>query len=93
MSACASNLRMSIGVVCRLRRKMIKPTLTEAIAELHRELTLRQRVYPGWVQSGKLSEAAAARQVARLEAAIAYLEAAQPQQVDLFTDDATRTPN
>jgi hypothetical protein len=68
----------------------MKPTLTEAIAELHRELTLRLRVYPGWVQNGKLSEAAAARQVARLEAAIDYLAACQPQQNTLFDDEPTR---
>lgn len=45
-------------------------TLAEAATELRRELGLRQRVYPGWIASGRLKQADADRQIARLERAL-----------------------
>ena len=38
------------------------------IKEVEREIALRRRVYPRWVESGRLTEAAAARQIAVMEA-------------------------
>jgi hypothetical protein len=43
-------------------------TLAEQIAEVEREITLRRRVYPGWIAAGKLSQALADRQMACIEA-------------------------
>ena len=48
-------------------------SLTEQIQELQRELRMRDRVYPRWIASGKLTDADAGRQLARLRAAISTL--------------------
>lgn len=49
--------------------------LGEQIAEVRRELTLRRRNYPHWVQSGRLKQATADRQIRVMEAVLATLEA------------------
>lgn len=52
------------------------PTLDEQIAEIDRELRLREIVYPRWLVSvprPKLTQAAADRQMLRLKAARASL--------------------
>ena len=50
------------------------PALSEQIAELRRELAMRERKYPGWVSSGMLTKARADRQMGCLRAAVATLE-------------------
>jgi hypothetical protein len=45
----------------------------EAIAELRRELAMREVCYPKWVADGSLSQAKADTQVNRLNAAIEFL--------------------
>ena len=45
------------------------PSIPDQIAELERELGLRQRVYPRWVREGKLREGVAEERMRRLEAA------------------------
>lgn len=45
-------------------------TLTEQIAELKREVAIRENVYPRWVQSGKLKQADADKQIGRMKAAL-----------------------
>jgi hypothetical protein len=52
-------------------------TLAEQIAELRREIAVRQRVYPAWVRDGRLTQDKADRQLALLEAAAASLEGRQ----------------
>lgn len=53
---------------------MKKATLQDAIQEIQREVQLRERLYPQWVASGKLSKAAAERQLARMKYALELLE-------------------
>ena len=48
-------------------------SLTGQITELERERTMRKRVYPRWVEAGKLSEATVLRRAIALDAAIATL--------------------
>ena len=45
--------------------------LRAQLAEVEREIALRRRVYPRWVQIGRLSQAAADRQIAVMEAVLA----------------------
>lgn len=49
--------------------------LEEQIKEAHRELAIRQRVYPKWVKEGRLTQEAADRQIANSKAIIATLTA------------------
>jgi hypothetical protein len=50
-----------------------KPTLADAIAELKRELALRETCYPNWIKTGKIDETVARRQYARMRAGLRYL--------------------
>jgi hypothetical protein len=50
-----------------------EPSLAEQIAELDRELRLRNRVYPRLVADGRLSEATANRHTRALRAALRTL--------------------
>jgi hypothetical protein len=45
------------------------PSLVDQIAELRRELALRQRVYPQWIAKGSMKQEAADRSMARMQAA------------------------
>lgn len=48
-------------------------TSADMIAEVERELNLRARVYPRWIESGRLKQSTADEQVRRLEAVLAAL--------------------
>lgn len=48
-------------------------TTHEMIAEIEREIVMRERVYPRWVADGKLKQAKADRQIAILRAAVRRL--------------------
>lgn len=50
------------------------PDLHMQIAELERERQMRQRVYPRWVEAGKLSQEEADRRNKCLDAAIESLD-------------------
>lgn len=50
-------------------------TIAEQIAEVKREMALRQRVYPRWVEQGRMPSAQADAQLAAMAAALATLEA------------------
>ena len=50
--------------------------VTAQLAEVEREIALRRRVYPRWIQAGRLSQTAADRQIATMEAVAATLRAA-----------------
>jgi len=56
----------------------MKITRDDAIKELERELKMRERVYPRFVQSGKLHRDTAERQYCRLQAAINFLKEETP---------------
>ena len=52
-------------------------SLEEAISEVLREIQIRQRCYPRWVNEGKLTRIDAADRLERLAAAADYLERSQ----------------
>lgn len=54
-------------------------TLTDQIASARRELSMRRRVYPGWVERKKMSQHAADHEIACMEAIIETLEATHEQ--------------
>ena len=54
--------------------EMFEITLTEVVAELRRELAMRERVYPRRIEAGQLNQRAADRQMALLEEAIKRLD-------------------
>ncbi len=49
-------------------------TLDEQIAEVSRECAMRERVYAGWVTSGRMKLADSQRQIRRMRAVLATLE-------------------
>lgn len=53
------------------------PSIAEQIAELKRERSMRQRVYPKWVAADRMKQEEADRNMTRLDAAIATLERQQ----------------
>ncbi len=67
---------------------MKKVTMQDAIKEIRREIQMRERLYPGWITSGKLSKAVAERQLARMKFALEVLEGKQKEtpgrQTELF---------
>lgn len=48
--------------------------IENAVAELKREIALRERVYPKWIEAKKLKPEQAERQIARLKTAWTLLE-------------------
>lgn len=63
-------------------------TLEEKIACVKRELAMRERAYPRWVDAGKMSDHKATREIMLMKAILAdYEEQAEKhrsQQADLF---------
>lgn len=53
--------------------ELFEPTLTDQIAEVEREITMRQRVYPRLVQNRTLSQAKADRSIETMRAVLATL--------------------
>lgn len=49
-------------------------TIERQIACVRREIGMRRKVYPGWVQRGKMTQDEAERQIATMEAVQATLE-------------------
>jgi len=62
-------------------------TLTEQLAEARRELALRRKCYPQWVQSGKLDVGEAHDQLQAMEAIVQTLQKLDiaQRQLSLFT--------
>lgn len=50
--------------------------ISEAIDEVERELNVRKRCFPRWIEEGRVSRTDANDRLARQEAALAYLKAA-----------------
>lgn len=59
-------------------------TLDEQIAELKRELGVRERVYPKWIEMGRITKEKAEENKGKLQAAIKTMTGLIPVQVDLF---------
>lgn len=61
-------------------------TIDQQIDCVRREINMRHRVYPRWVEIGRITQAHADHQIAAMEAVLATLEAleAKPQQGDLL---------
>ena len=53
------------------------PTLAEQMTEVRREIAQRERAYPRWMTGGRLTKVAADRQLGRMRAVLATLEACQ----------------
>ena len=49
-------------------------TPEEMEKELKREITMRERVYPRWIESGKLEKQIADYQILTLRAALAFIQ-------------------
>jgi len=63
-------------------------TLSDQIAELKREMAMRERLYPGWIERGTLRRDAADRQMARTRAALHVL--IELQELGIAGNDTTR---
>lgn len=79
--------------------ELFPPSLADQIAAVRREIVMRERVYPWQVRNGRMSQAAADRELAAMRAVLATLEeiAAPVEQlrgtkplVLYFADDADR---
>lgn len=51
------------------------PTLTEQIAAVAREIAMRRRTYPRWVDQGRMRAERAQREIECMEAVLATLRA------------------
>jgi hypothetical protein len=58
--------------------------LEEQIAEVRRELALRERVYPRWVAAGQLTKQTADRRLTVMRAVLRTLLDASGERGDLF---------
>jgi signal recognition particle subunit SEC65 len=56
---------------------LLPVTLHEMVVEVEREVALRKRVYPRWVEQGKIKLDRAERQIQVMEAVAAYLARGQ----------------
>lgn len=57
----------------------MKITTEDVITELKRELDMRARLYPQWIQSGKLNKNRAAKQYLAMKKALELIEQKQEQ--------------
>jgi hypothetical protein len=55
-------------------------TAADKLACAERELKMRKRVYPRWIEAGRMSEGAAAHQIAVMEAIVTDYQAAAAQE-------------
>jgi hypothetical protein len=65
----------------------MEPTLAEQAACCEREVGMRERVYPKWIQSGRMKAAEAQREIDRMRAAAKTLRALADREkaaADLF---------
>ena len=69
----------------------IAVTILDQIAELKRELAVRQHVYSSWIRKGTMTQENADRQVARMKAALhTLLELQEEALYDALTIKLTR---
>lgn len=53
----------------------LPPPINEQIAEVSREITMRERIYPRWIETGRLSPKVAEHQTEAMKAALVTLKA------------------
>ncbi len=58
-----------------MKTKIEQITLEEISEELKREIKTRERVYPRWIEQGRIDAPVAANRVLILQAAFAFVEA------------------
>lgn len=56
---------------------LIAPTIADQIQEVEREIALRRRVYPLWIQKRRISKEKADRQLAVMEAVLETLRSVE----------------
>jgi len=56
--------------------ELFEPTLAEMIAEAERELAMRRRVYPRWVEAGRMKQHHAERRIEMMAAIAEFLRKA-----------------
>lgn len=56
--------------------RVTEVTLIQQIASVAREIAIRERFYPYWVQNGKMTRAEADRELAAMRAVLETLKAA-----------------
>jgi hypothetical protein len=57
----------------------MKPvTIEEQVACVEREIKMRRRVFPRWVEAGRMTQAKADAEIAAMEAVLATLQAQVP---------------
>ena len=78
-----------VRVMSPIDERCMAISLKDMIAELRREVRYRQITYPGLIKRGALTEAAADRQNARLNAALDVL--ANLEEVDVAAEAGIRT--
>ena len=59
-------------------------TIAMKMAELQREIATRERVYPRWVEQGRMTQRQANERLAAMKAILADYRAPPRQQADLF---------
>jgi len=55
------------------------PTIEEQIAAARREASMRRRVYPRWIEAGRMTQSKADHEIACMEAIVASLEGIAPK--------------
>lgn len=60
-------------------------SLDEQIKCVRRELALRERVYPGWVKSGRMNPERAAREIASMQAVLDTLTAFHDELIHILS--------
>lgn len=68
------------------------PTKAEIVHELKREMRMREKVYPRMIAQEQMIPPTAAARIARLGAALLYIEQNMPEDGGLFNDAHTQTP-
>jgi hypothetical protein len=56
---------------------MMTPSLDEQIACVTREIALREKVYPKWIETGRMTKQKAEHEIAAMKAALGTLMAAR----------------
>lgn len=64
----------SIRVVRFFQEAALSIDIDRQIACVRREVSMRRKVYPGWIQRGKMTQEEADRQLSTMEAVQATLE-------------------
>jgi len=62
-----------------MNARLFPVSIEEQIACVERELALRRRVYPRWVEQGRMAEAKAAHEIGCMEAALDTLRGLAPK--------------